>query len=345
MSVQTVMGPVSGAELGIVAPHEHIFIDMSVFFQEPEEVGMKNMAHGPVTMEKLGILKRNPFAVLDNVRMTDYETQREEVNRFHAAGGRTVVDVSTIGLGRDVDYLRRISVDTGLQVVCGTGYYVEGAQTAAALELSVEEMEETIVRELEVGIGYSGVKAGVIGEIGVSHEMFPFEKRSLTAACRAQQRTNAPLMVHINPWSTQGLNAMEIIQAHGVAPEKVVICHSDVENNEDYIFRLLDQGVYLEFDNFGKEMNTNIWDIRPGNGRFVTDWQRVQLLKKLMDRGYTRQLLVSCDICLKSLLHRYGGWGYDHVLHHIVPMLREVGTTEEALDQILRHNPVRWLDC
>lgn len=344
MSCMTVLGKKDCKDLGIITPHEHVFIDMSVFFQEPEEISAKVMAHGPVTIEKLGVLKRNPFAVLDNVQLMDYDTQKNEMVYFQTAGGRTVVDVSNHGLGRDPALLRRISVETGLNIICGAGYYVEGAQNPANLELTVEQMEADIVRDIEVEIGHTGIRAGVIGEIGVSHIMYPFEQRSLTAACRAQVRTNAPLMIHINPWSTQGLNAMDIVEEHGIAPEKVVVCHSDVENREEYIFRLLDKGVYVEFDNFGKEMNTDRWDVKPGSGRFVTDWDRVRLVKKMIDKGYTKQLLFSCDICLKSLLHAYGGWGYDHVLTHIVPMLDELGITPEQIEEILVHNPARWLD-
>lgn len=344
MSVMTVLGKKDAKDLGIITPHEHIFIDMSVFFHEPEEISAKQLAHSPVTIDKLGILKRNCFALLDNVQMMDYETQKKEIEYFKYAGGRTVVDASTIGLGRDPELLRRISVDTGLNVICGAGYYVEGAQSAANLELTVEQMEENIVREIEVGIGNTGIRAGIIGEIGVSHEMFPFEKKSLIAACRAQVRTNAPLMIHINPWSTQGRQAMQIVKEHGIAPEKVVICHADVENREDYIFELLDMGVYVEFDNFGKENDVEPWDIYPGNGPFVTDRERVALIKKIIDRGYTKQLLFSTDICLKSLLHSYGGWGYDHVITHILPALRAKGVTEEQIQEIMIHNPARWLD-
>lgn len=344
MSCMTVLGKKDVKDLGIVTPHEHIFIDMSVFFSEPEEISAKVLAHKPVTIETLGVLRRNCFALLDNVQMMDYDTQKKEIEYFRNAGGRTVVDVSTIGLGRDPELLRRVSVETGLNVVCGAGYYVQGAQSAANLELTVEQMEENIVREVEVGIGHTDIKASVIGEIGVSEVMYPFEKKSLTAACRAQVRTNAPLIIHINPWSTQGDNAMEIVEAHNIAPEKVVISHVDVENREDYILRLLDKGVYVEFDNFGKENDCDPWDIRPGNGPFVTDRERVALVKKLVDRGYAKQLLFSTDICLKSLLHAYGGWGYDHVITNILPALRYVGVSESAIEEIMVHNPARWLD-
>lgn len=344
MACMTVLGKMDAKDLGIVTPHEHIFIDMSVFFTEPEEISAKNDAYSPVTIDKLGILKRNCFALLDNVRMTDYETQKKEIMEFRYAGGCTVVDASNHGLGRDPDLLRRIAVDTGLNVITGCGYYVAGAQNEKTLGLTVEEMEADIVRDLTVGIGHSGVRAGFIGEIGINWDMPDFEVRSLTAACRAQKRTGAPLMIHINPWCTRGLDAMKIVNEHQIDPKRVVICHSDVENNEDYILALLDQGVYVEFDNFGKENNTDPWDLGPGNGRFVSDWDRVRLIKKLIDRGYAGQLLFSCDVCLKTLLHAYGGWGYDHVLTHILPMLREISVSDEDICRILVKNPAAWLD-
>ncbi len=343
MPVTTVLGSVDSKELGLVSPHEHVFIDMSVFFVEPEEISAKDAAHRPVTIERLGVLKRNPFALLDNVRMMDKQTQTDELTYFKVAGGRTVVDATTVGLGRDPLLLREISVKTGLNIIAGAGFYVQGSQRPETLELTVEQIEDQIVRELETGIGHSGIRAGIIGEIGVSHIMFPFERKSLTAACRAQKRTGAPLLIHINPWSTQGFAAMEIVEAHGISPGKVVICHSDVENREDYIFAMLDKGVFLEFDNFGKEMATDLWDVRPGSGRFATDWERVRLVKKIVDRGHAAQLVFSCDVCLKTLLHAYGGWGYDHVLTHILPMLAEVGVTQRQIDEITVHNPVRWL--
>ncbi len=344
MAIQTVLGKIEAAELGIVSPHEHIFIDMNVFFAAPEEIGAKNIAYGKVTIDKLGVLKRNPFAVLDNVQMMDEGTQTSELLQFKYAGGRTVVDATTFGIGRDPLLLRDMAARTGLNIVAGAGYYVAPALCGAVLEKTVEEMEAEIVAQLETGIGHTEIKAGVIGEIGVSHIMYPFEKKSLTAACRAQKQTGAPLLVHINPWSTQGIAAMDIINEHRIEPEKVVICHIDVENREDYIISLLDQGVFVEFDNFGKEMATDLWDCKPGSGRFATDWERVWLLQRLVERGYEKQILMSCDVCLKQLLHAYGGWGYDHVLTHIVPMLKEAGVTQEQIDLILTDNPARWLN-
>jgi phosphotriesterase-related protein len=345
MSIMAVTGKINTNDLGMTAPHEHIFIDMEVFFSPPDEISAKNIAYEPVTIEKLGVLKRNPFAVLDNVKMTDEETQLSELNFFKAAGGSSIVDATSIGLGRDPELLAIVSVKSGLNIIAGSGFYVDGAQTEETRALTIEDMENQIVQDIESGIGHTRIRAGIIGEIGISHIMYPFEKKSLIAACRAQIRTGAPLMIHINPWSTMGLDVMKIVDEYGVPHEKLVICHSDVENREDYIFELLDMGVYVEFDNFGKEMFTDIWNIKPGSGRFVTDWERVLLIKKIVDRGYAKQFLLSTDICLKSLLHAYGGWGYDHILTHIVPMMDEVGVSSANIDQILIKNPICWLDC
>lgn len=344
MAVMTINGKVDAGSLGIVTPHEHIFIDMSVFFTEPDEISRKTASRGKVTIDKLGVLRRNPFAVLDNVQMIDEETQYDEIMYFKRAGGRTIVDATTIGLGRDPELLASIAARTGLNIIMGAGFYVQEAQRLQALEMTVGDIEQQILKELHEGIGHTAVKAGIIGEVGVSHVMYPFEERSLIATCRAQAQTGAPLLVHINPWSEQGIVAMKIINSHRIPADRVVICHSDVENHEEYILRLLDMGVYIEFDNFGKEMATDLWDVKPGSGRFVTDWERVRLVKKLLDKGYEKQMLLSCDVCLKTLLHAYGGWGYDHVLTHIVPMLREVGVTQAQVDRMLVENPARWLD-
>jgi phosphotriesterase-related protein len=344
MSVMTVCGKVDADALGIVTPHEHIYIDMQVFFASSEEIGMKQLGESRVTMETLGYLKRNPFLVRDNVVMEDPGTQTRELMYFKYAGGKTVVDATTIGLGRDVQLLRRMAVDTDLNVIAGAGYYVEPAQSEEVLSFTIEELKNRIVDELTVGIGHTDIRAGVIGEVGISHHMLPFEEKNLRASCRAQKETGAPLLVHINPWSTEGIAAMKVIREEKVDLKRVMICHIDVENRDQYISELLETGVFVEFDNFGKEMYMDHWDIKEGSGRFVTDIDRVRLVKNLLDRGYGRQIMLSCDVCLKSLLHQYGGWGYDHILTHIIPMLKEEGVQQDQIDTMLKDNPKVWLD-
>ena len=344
MPVITVTGSVEADKLGITTPHEHVYIDLSVFFNEPAEVERTNAEHSLVSIDQLGVLRRNPYAIRDNLMLTEPLVQTEELLQFKKAGGQTVVDSTTVGIGRDPLQLRAAAIDTGLNIVAGAGFYVEESLSSRIREMNAVQIEEQIVREIESGIDDTEIRAGIIGEIGISYEMTLFERRSLNAACYAQKRTGAPLMVHINPWSTGGLDVVQMIKEHQIAPNKVVICHVDVDIRRDYLYRLLDTGVFVEFDNFGKEMFIDKKDLTATSGRFATDWERVLMIKELISQGYENQLLISCDICLKTLLHTYGGWGYDHVLTHILPLLDEVGVSARSIRRIMVDNPAVWLD-
>jgi phosphotriesterase-related protein len=106
---------------------------------------------------------------------------------------------------------------------------------------------------------------------------------------------------------------------------------------------LLDLGVCLGFDNFGKEFYIDPDDRGFAGGIFARDLERVRIIRQLISRGHEAQILIANDICLKSMLHAYGGWGYDHILRHIVPMLRHEGVPQTAIDTFLIHNPRRLL--
>ena len=108
-------------------------------------------------------------------------------------------------------------------------------------------------------------------------------------------------------------------------------------------YKLLNKGVYIEFDNFGKEYHVRREVRNSGYGLFVSDIERVKLVKKLVDDGYIDQLLMSCDVCLKNILRTYGGYGYDHVLRNVLPMLEEEGLTKEQIDKIVKINPIEFL--
>ena len=343
MAVMSVSGPLDNSSLGIISPHEHIFIDMSVFFTPSKDPYLSSIEQKPISIEHLGLLKRNASVIKDNVMMLDVQTQTKEMLFFHRAGGRTVVDATTVGLGRDVTLLKQMADTTGLNIIAGAGFYVEGAQSEKTKKLSVEQIEDHIIKELTEGIDNTSIKAGIIGEVGISHRMLSFEEKNLRGSARAQRRTNAPLLIHINPFSTEGLKVLTVLQEEKVNLSRVVMCHVDGDMNEEYIISLLKSGVYIEFDNFGKEMYLDRWDMQEGTGRFVTDLQRVKLIKKLIDLGYVNQILLACDVCLKTLLHSYGGWGYDHLLAHIVPMLQEEGLSDNSITQMLKINPRNWL--
>ena len=344
MSIQTVLGRISREELGLVTTHEHALIDLSAFFTSHPVPGVDDPAHTPVSIELLGELNRDPYALKDNLIMMDYALQCREVMRFRQAGGATFVDATTVGIGRNVKKLRQLSIDTGLHVVAGTGFYVGATHSEALQAMNAEEIADILCGELTEGIDGTGIKAGIIGEIGISEEFDESERKVLHAAAIAHSRTGAPIEVHINPWTVHGIEAAELLLNDGVEPNRICICHIDVINCEPYIRQLLNMGVYIEFDNFGKEYYVDARVRNSGYGCFVRDSERVALIKRLLEAGYGDQLLLSCDVCLKTLLRAYGGWGYDHVLVNIVPMMQEVGVDVEAIARLLQHNPADFLD-
>ena len=341
MKVNSVLGELSREELGITTPHEHIFIDISAFFEERKLWDIENPVTEPVKMEHLGQLNRDPYALKDNLSMEDYDTQKKEILRFKRAGGQTMVDATMPGIGRDPEALARISRETGINVIMGTGYYVSSTHPEKLASMTEEEIAEEMVRELTEGV--CGVKAGVIGEIGISELFNDAERRVLRAAAIAHKKTGAGVLVHINPWTTNGLESCDILLSAGVAPDRIAISHIDVEDREDYVFKMLEQGVYVEFDNFGKEYFVEKDARHDGYGCFVRDTERIEFMKKLIAKGYVNQILVSCDVCLKTCLRTYGGWGYDHVLLNVVPMMKEFGISDEDIDTMLRKNPADFL--
>ena len=343
MQLKTVCGELSRNELGTVTTHEHVLLDLTAFYQELPVKGIDDPATQKVEMWNLGILSRDCFALKDNTILDNEEDQTEEVAFFKRAGGDTLVDASLPGIGRDPQVLLRVSQKTGLNVIMGTGFYVGATHPEELQFMNERQIADIMVKELTEGVDGTDIRAGYIGEIGISEVFDDKERKVLRAAAIAQKDTGAAINVHINPWTTNGLEAADILLEAGVAPERICISHVDVENREDYIYALLKKGVYIEFDNFGKEYYIRREVRHSGYGLFVHDTDRVTLLKKLIDDGYLRQLLLSCDLCLKNLMHKYGGWGYDHVLTNIVPMMEDEGITDAQIRTLLVENPADWL--
>ena len=344
MSVMTVLGPIEKADLGIVLPHEHIFLDLTNQFVEPDDPESKLLSREKIRLDNYGLLRRNPYAIKDNLILDDLDTAVKEIEFFSRLEGRTIVDCTSVGIARSPVLLRRVAEQTGVNIVAGCGYYTYDTHPEDMNELSVETIAECMIRDITVGIDDTGIRSGVIGEIGTSDPIHPQEAKSLVAAVLASQSTGTPIQVHTYPWGKQGIEAVQILAKHGAALNRVAICHVDVVLNIEYIQALLDMGVFVQFDNFGKEFHICKSDRRFAGGTFATDIERVKALKYLIDRSYEKQILVSNDICLKQMLHRYGGWGYDHLIANIVPMMLDEGISEGTVDVLLRDNPANWLN-
>jgi phosphotriesterase-related protein len=202
------------------------------------------------------------------------------------------------------------------------------------------------LKEIRLGAGDTGIRPGLIGEIGIRPDIEDWEKKSLRVAARAHRESGLPISVHVQavprypvspasptacrPWTCLG---------DGVRPDKVIISHTDAKVHLNYMKAIMDRGAYAEFDHIGKEFYLDSAD-------FImdSDWERVQALAELVAGGYEQRLLISHDFCFKMDLVAYGGWGYAHILNNIVPMMVRRGISRQAIQTIMADNPSRLLD-
>lgn len=339
MGIMTVNGVISSRDLGVTTPHEHALIDISNQYPGDRTPGSLGW-DGKVAPPYYDALLRDPYAMRDNLMLNDHDLAVSEVSRFAKAGGKTFVDVTIEGIGRDVKFLRRLAEKTGLNVVTCCGYYTYDAHPAYLKGMTVEQIAARMVSELTVGIDGTDVKAGIIGEIGTSTVIDDEEIRVLQAAAIAHKETGAPVMVHLSPWAKHGLFVLDLLEKAGADPARVCLCHTDILLDTADMKKIMDRGAYLEFDNFGKEFPTPT-----AYGRFPTDEERMRVFYKLVDEGYLDRMLVSCDICLKNLLAAHGGPGYAHFLTKIADMIRrDRGDAEAILHAVLVENPAKYLD-
>jgi phosphotriesterase-related protein len=344
MSVMTVTGKVNADSLGWVLPHEHAFIDLRALVPAPLTVSAKVLAQEKLSLANSGALRRNPYAVLDNAVLDDEAVMQEELLEFKKAGGTTLVDLTLREIGRDPMLLARLSRALDIRIVAGCGYYIKATHPSDMDEKTVESIAEEMLTDIRHGIDGTSIKAGVIGEIGTSEIIWPNERKALIAAAAVQKETGLGLHVHTDLWARNGSEAVRILAGNGADPGKICINHIDVDIRLDYLKELLDQGVYIEFDNFGKEFYADRRHRSVLRGLFARDIDRVRAIKALIDCGYGSRLLVSNDVCLKTCLHRYGGWGYDHVIANIVPMMEDEGITPVQIRTLFCDNPAAFLD-
>jgi len=339
---QSVLGPVHPDDLGVTLPHEHLLIDLSLWYEEPEDATAKKLAAQPVTIEKLGWLLFNQYNNYDNMLLRDERVAAEEAMLFKQQGGSTIVDVTTIGLSRDLPALKRLARATGLNIIAGSGYYVLRGEEAEAFDKkSEEEIVEEMVSEILVGFEDTGIRAGIIGEIGCSSPLQEREKKALRAAARAQQTTGAAITIHPGRHEHSLMEAIKVLESAGADISRVIMGHIDRTGFLPATIReVAATGCYLEYDLFG---SNPFYPLRFGVFRRPCDRERIEQIKELIDEGCLNQILLSQDICLKTKLVRYGGTGYAHILCNIVPQMLARGITQAHIHAMMVENPRRLL--
>src|SRR6267142_6257817 len=166
--VQTVLGSIGADEIGVTLPHEHLLIDFQVMFVEPTAPRDRERSREPVSLANLGWVRQNFNANLDNLRLVDEQVAQDEILLFKDAGGRTVVDPTPRTLARDPLALARMARATGLHVVIGAGYYVAASHPPDMDRRTVNELAREMIADVTSGVGDTGIRAGLIGEIGTT---------------------------------------------------------------------------------------------------------------------------------------------------------------------------------
>ncbi len=334
---------INGEQLGITSAHEHVIWDMSTYFVEPEAAGDRGLARQPVNIDNLHLIRARPHINIDNMIQTDEQLAVKELMHFRLAGGGTIVELSQKGLARDPLALARISRATGLNIVMGSGYYVASSHPADLKKKTEEEIAAEIVRDITSGVGDTGIKSGIIGEIGCSLPLADGERKVLRACAIAQRRTGAPINIH--PSIDDGALLEDIAELKGAGADltRVAISHIDgFGYNLKTRLKVLEEGCYVEYDGFGQALYHFFYMGRIANA--MSDIQKLTDIIELIDKGYLDQILLAQDFCFKCDLAAYGGYGYAHIIRNLLPFMRAKGITEEQIHTLLVENPRRLLE-
>jgi phosphotriesterase-related protein len=296
VDIMTVTGPVRLDELGIVLPHEHVFIDL---VREYRGSGLLN----------------------------DERLAGRELRALKTAGGSTLVDLTLDEIGRDPAALRRASEATGIAIVMGCGHYRDPYLDRGWFDrTAVDAIADQIVLDITEGVRGTGVRAGIIGEIGADRRYISAaEERSFRAAARAHRRTGLTISTHAARWPV-GLAQLRLLAEEGVDPRRVIVGHVDSVPIPEYHLALVKEGCYISLDSIGTGSS---YDTR----------RAVDYVLDLVRAGFGSQILLSHDVCLRDHLRATGGCGYAYLLTEFLPLLTAAGLDQEQVHAFVTDNP------
>ncbi len=313
-AINTVLGPVDTSELGFTLSHEHLATNAA------------------------GILRTFPELIDRDGQIVQ---AKETLKEAYDEGLRTIIDVSTIDLGRDVEMMKEVSQATGVKIVAATGNHLAVPRPFEELPPSV--IADLYVREIEVGIEGTGVKAGIIKVASDAGGVTPAQEIVLRAAGQASNRTGTPISTHT--WSPDrvGDQQVRILKEEGVDLNRVYIGHSNDDANMEYLLGLMDEGVWIGLDRFpgGRRAGTLLWEAR------------TQLAKDLMDAGRTDRIMLSHDHSVPKARYgeqvqkeryEYNPDGYNFITRNVLPRLKELGASDADINQVMVENPRRFFE-
>jgi phosphotriesterase-related protein len=310
--INSVLGQIETASLGTTLMHEHI---MSSSVGIPQNY--------PEVLER-GYMRH----IVDGLKQSK------------AGGIDTVVDATTLDLGRDVNMLAKASRLSGVNIITCAGWWLEKPRFLSGV--SIDNLTRGFVREVKEGIAGTGIKAGILKGASDMAGVLPAEEKILRAVARAHHETGAPIMLHSYSPGQVGRRQIAILKEEGVPLNRVKMDHSNDTTDLEYLFWMLDQGCYLGMDRY------------PGTGTSST--ARTKTLKALIDAGYKDRLCISHDWSLARYLDRDYRTGtrqkrkklnphdYLYINNIVFPQLREMGVSDTIISRLLIDAPRNFFE-
>ena len=314
-TVQTVLGPRDVASFGKTLIHEHVLVGYPGWFIDN---------------------RMPPF-----IRAEAMERVVDAFQLLHAYGVKTVVDPCPIDLGRDVEFVAEVSQRSGITLICTTGVYTEAQGIPFALaHHEVSAICDIFQKEIEDGIGASGIRPGLIKIATGDQKVSDYERKMLTAAAQTAKRTGLPLISHTENCSC-GHDQIDIVTGQGVEPHRLLVGHCCGRDDHEYQAALARRGAYVGFDRFGIEI-------------FNSDENRMKNVKQMIDAGLRDHVLLSHDTvnCWLGGVPGVGNpeqvkqvvpnWSLTHLFERVIPAMQAMGVSAADLDHIVTENPQRY---
>ncbi len=306
--VETLRGPVETAQLAVTLMHEHVF---SLSQGVPEN-----------------------FPSVWNEE-EEVAAARDKLRELADAGVRTLVDLTVLGLGRDIPRLGRLVGDVPLNVIVATGLYTYNELPHYFQYRDVDAMADLFVRDITEGIQGTSVKAAVLKCATDEPGVTPGVEKVLRAAARAHRRTGVPISTHTHAPTRRGLEQQRVFEEEGVDLSRVVIGHSGDTEDIGYLEELLKRGSFIGMDRFGIDI-------------YLSTEKRVKVVARLCEMGHADRMVLSHDAACyidwyprEAIRNAVPNWHYLHISRDVLPALRGAGVSDEQIQQMMVENPRR----
>ena len=306
--VETLRGPIDTSRLGFTLMHEHVFVLSE------------------------GVNENFPSLWNEEQQVAD---ARAQLGEMVDAGVRTIVDLTVLGLGRNIPRLQRVVGDIPLNVIVATGLYTYDELPRHFQMRDENYLADLFVRDITEGIQGTKVKAAILKCATDEPGVTPGVEKVLRAVARAHRRTGAPISTHTHPATKRGLEQQKIFEEEGVDLSRAVIGHSGDSEDIGYLQELLKRGSYIGMDRFGIDI-------------YLPTEKRVAVIAKLCELGYAERMVLSHDAScyidwfpMDAVRATVPNWHFRHISQDVLPALRAAGVGEEQIALMTAGNPRR----